>query len=57
MRCVDFNIEGPGAKSTAMISLVKTLKAADVPLDGIGFQSRARNALIITCSSKIQTTA
>ncbi|KAI0091083.1 endo-1,4-B-xylanase A [Irpex rosettiformis] len=35
----DYNIEYPGAKSTAMQSLVKTLKAASVPLDGIGLQS------------------
>ena len=34
----DYNIEGPGAKATAMLNLVKTLKAASVPLDGIGFQ-------------------
>lgn len=35
----DYNIEYPGAKSTAMQSLVKSLKAASVPLDGIGLQS------------------
>ena len=35
----DYNIENPGAKSTAMQNLVKTLKAASVPLDGIGLQS------------------
>ncbi|KIP10503.1 glycoside hydrolase family 10 protein [Phlebiopsis gigantea 11061_1 CR5-6] len=35
----DYNIEGPGAKATAMLNLVQTLKAASVPIDGIGFQS------------------
>jgi len=35
----DFNIEGEGAKSTAMINLVKSLKAEGVPIDGIGVQS------------------
>nr|BAO79522.1 endo-1,4-beta-xylanase [Irpex lacteus] len=35
----DYNIEYPGAKSTAMQNLVSTLKAASVPLDGIGLQS------------------
>ncbi|KAF8583577.1 glycoside hydrolase family 10 protein [Ramaria rubella] len=34
----DFNIEGPGAKSTAMINLVKSLKKQGVPIDGIGVQ-------------------
>ncbi|KAF8972159.1 endo-1,4-beta xylanase [Flammula alnicola] len=35
----DFNIEGTGAKSTAMANLVKQLKAERVPIDGIGVQS------------------
>ena len=35
----DFNIEGTGAKSTAMLSLVETLKAQGVPIDGIGLQA------------------
>ncbi|KAG6902860.1 hypothetical protein C0995_010745 [Termitomyces sp. Mi166 len=35
----DYNIEGTGAKSTAMVSLVKSLKAAGVPIDGIGVQA------------------
>ncbi|KAK0469753.1 endo-beta-1,4-glucanase [Desarmillaria tabescens] len=35
----DFNIEGLGAKSTAMVNLVKSLKAQGVPIDGIGIQS------------------
>ncbi|KAH9481249.1 Endo-1,4-beta-xylanase [Psilocybe cubensis] len=35
----DFNIEGTGAKSTAMANLVKQLKAENVPIDGIGVQT------------------
>ncbi|EPQ52888.1 hypothetical protein GLOTRDRAFT_122601 [Gloeophyllum trabeum ATCC 11539] len=35
----DYNIEGTGAKSTAMVNLVKSLKAANVPIDGIGVQA------------------
>lgn len=35
----DFNIEGPGAKATAMQNLVSSLKAQGVPIDGIGFES------------------
>ncbi|KAK0223229.1 beta-1,4-endoxylanase [Armillaria fumosa] len=35
----DFNIEGTGAKSTAMVNLVKSLKAQGVPIDGIGIQA------------------
>ncbi|KAG6902858.1 hypothetical protein C0995_010743 [Termitomyces sp. Mi166 len=35
----DFNIEGMGAKSTAMVNLVKSLKAQGVPIDGIGVQA------------------
>ncbi|KAI8971024.1 endo-1,4-beta xylanase [Trametes punicea] len=35
----DFNIEGTGAKSTALKNLVKWLKANDVPIDGVGIQS------------------
>ncbi|GJE91538.1 glycoside hydrolase family 10 protein [Phanerochaete sordida] len=34
----EYNIESAGAKATALLNLVKTLKAASVPLDGIGFQ-------------------
>lgn len=35
----DYNIEGPSAKATAMQNLVKSLKAANVPLDGVGLQA------------------
>lgn len=35
----DFNIEGLGAKSTAMVNLVKSLQAQKVPIDGIGVQA------------------
>ncbi|KAH0585345.1 hypothetical protein H2248_008586 [Termitomyces sp. 'cryptogamus'] len=35
----DFNIEGMGAKSTAMVNLVKSLQAQGVPIDGIGVQA------------------
>ena len=35
----DFSIEGICAKSTAMLNLVKSLKAQGVPIDGIGFQA------------------
>ncbi|KAG5729941.1 Endo-1,4-beta-xylanase [Termitomyces sp. T112] len=34
----DYNIDGTGAKSTAMINLVKSLKANNVPIDGVGLQ-------------------
>ncbi|KJA14508.1 glycoside hydrolase family 10 protein [Hypholoma sublateritium FD-334 SS-4] len=34
----DYNIEGTGAKSTAMVNLVKSLQAAGVPIDGVGIQ-------------------
>jgi endo-1,4-beta-xylanase len=34
----DYNIEGLGAKSDGMYNLVKQLKAAHVPLDGVGIQ-------------------
>ncbi|KAK1222862.1 hypothetical protein PQX77_014284 [Marasmius sp. AFHP31] len=35
----DYNIDGTGAKSTAMYNLVKDLKARGVPIDGIGIQA------------------
>lgn len=35
----DYNTDGSGAKSTAMINLVRKLKAAGVPIDGIGIQA------------------
>ena len=35
----DYNIEGTSAKSTAMVNLVKSLKAQGVPIDGIGLQA------------------
>lgn len=34
----DYNVEGPGAKSTALQNLVKQLKADNVPIDGVGLQ-------------------
>ena len=34
----DYNVESIGAKSDAWYDLVKSLKAAGVPLDGMGFQ-------------------
>jgi len=35
----DFNIEGVNNKSTAMLNLVKSLKAQGTPIDGVGFES------------------
>ncbi|KIJ64217.1 glycoside hydrolase family 10 protein [Hydnomerulius pinastri MD-312] len=35
----DYNLEYSGAKIDAMVQLVTDLKAADVPIDGIGFES------------------
>jgi len=35
----DFNIEGAGAKSDAMLALVKNLKADGVPINGVGFEA------------------
>ncbi|KAH8100959.1 endo-1,4-beta xylanase [Cristinia sonorae] len=35
----DFNIEGPGAKSTAYQNLIRSLKSQGVPIDGIGMQA------------------
>ncbi len=35
----DYNIEGTGAKSNAMYSLVSSLKSQGVPIDGVGFES------------------
>ncbi|KAL0955070.1 hypothetical protein HGRIS_003987 [Hohenbuehelia grisea] len=35
----DFNIEGTGPKSTALVNLVKSLKKQHVPIDGIGIQA------------------
>ena len=34
----DYNVEGSGAKSTALQNLVKQLKAANAPIDGVGLQ-------------------
>ena len=34
----DFNIEGSGAKATAMMNLVRSLQQQGVPIDGVGFQ-------------------
>ncbi|OCH87108.1 endo-1,4-beta-xylanase A precursor [Obba rivulosa] len=34
----DYNIESTGAKATAMLNLVKQLKSAGVPVDGVGLQ-------------------
>jgi endo-1,4-beta-xylanase len=34
----DYNIDGTGAKSTAMVNLVKSLKASGAPIDGVGIQ-------------------
>ncbi|RPD69028.1 endo-beta-1,4-glucanase [Lentinus tigrinus ALCF2SS1-7] len=34
----DYNIEGTGAKSTALKNLIKSLKREGVPIDGVGIQ-------------------
>ncbi|KAF5359257.1 hypothetical protein D9756_003502 [Leucocoprinus leucothites] len=34
----DYNIDGTGAKSTAMYNLVKSMKEQGIPVDGIGIQ-------------------
>ncbi|KAI0034221.1 beta-1,4-endoxylanase [Vararia minispora EC-137] len=34
----DYNIEGSGAKATAMQNLIKSLQAAGTPIDGVGLQ-------------------
>ncbi|KAF7797213.1 hypothetical protein EIP86_008405 [Pleurotus ostreatoroseus] len=34
----EYNIEYAGAKATALLNLVKTLQADNVPIDGVGFQ-------------------
>ncbi|MGW3120544.1 endo-1,4-beta-xylanase [Streptomyces sp. NPDC001107] len=35
----DYNVEGVGAKSTALYNLVKDLKSRGVPIDGVGLQA------------------
>ncbi|MFE2882759.1 endo-1,4-beta-xylanase [Streptomyces sp. NPDC059272] len=35
----DYNVEGVNAKSTALYNLVKSLKTAGVPIDGVGLQA------------------
>ncbi|PIL33897.1 hypothetical protein GSI_03603 [Ganoderma sinense ZZ0214-1] len=35
----DFNIEGTGAKATALKNLITSLKSQGVPIDGVGLQS------------------
>ena len=35
----DYNIEGPGAKSDTVYAMLSALKAAGVPVDGIGMQA------------------
>jgi len=35
----DYNVEGVGAKSTALYNLVKSLKDRGVPIDGVGLQA------------------
>ncbi|KAI0311130.1 endo-1,4-beta xylanase [Amylostereum chailletii] len=35
----DYNVEGSGAKATALLNLVKSLKSKGVPIDGVGLQS------------------
>ncbi|THH00376.1 hypothetical protein EW026_g2154 [Hermanssonia centrifuga] len=35
----EYNVEYPGAKSTALQNLVKSLQAAGTPIDGVGLQS------------------
>jgi len=35
----DYNTENKGAKSDGLYNLVKTMKTAGVPIDGVGFQS------------------
>ncbi len=35
----DYNVESPGAKSTALQNLVKSLKSSGAPIDGVGLQA------------------
>lgn len=35
----DFSVEGINAKSTALLALANRLKAAGIPIDGVGFQA------------------
>lgn len=44
----DYNIDGTGAKSTAMYNFVKKLKAAGVPIDGIGIQGHLISGSVST---------
>lgn len=48
----DYNIDGTGAKSTAMYKLVKKLLAEGVPVDGIGVQA---HLIVGNVSSTLQT--
>jgi endo-1,4-beta-xylanase len=32
----DYNVEGSGAKATALLKLVKSLESQGVPIDGVG---------------------
>ncbi|KAI0696912.1 endo-beta-1,4-glucanase [Cytidiella melzeri] len=50
----EFNIESPGAKSTAMQNLVKSLKQSNVPIDGIGLQSHFIVGETPSMSSQVQ---
>ncbi|KAK7444076.1 hypothetical protein VKT23_015474 [Stygiomarasmius scandens] len=34
----DYNIEGSGAKASAMMDLIQDLKSRDIPIDGVGLQ-------------------
>ncbi|KAL0955074.1 hypothetical protein HGRIS_003991 [Hohenbuehelia grisea] len=47
----DYNIDGLGAKSTAVVNLVKQLKQDGVPIDGIGIQG---HLIVGTVPSTIQ---
>jgi endo-1,4-beta-xylanase len=40
----DFEVEGAGVKSDSVFALLQRLRARDVPIDGIGFQSHSYTA-------------
>ncbi|KAI0322738.1 beta-1,4-endoxylanase [Amylostereum chailletii] len=48
----DYNVEGTGAKATALLNLVKSLKSQGVPIDGVGLQG---HFIVGSVPSTIQT--
>lgn len=50
----DYNCDKPGAKSTGAQNLIRSLKSAGVPIDGMGLQGHLSTGQVGSATSLVQ---